>query len=246
MRPSAIETFQRCPLRWVLSAVGAEASPDTTRTVGTAVHAVAQQVAEGLPPAEAPAAARPPSSTSSTSVRGWSDQRQRQSAQDMLDRVPRLARRRRPGAGRRRGRVRRHRRPGAVIRGTGRPAGAGRRGPAGRRRPQDRQDARPRTPRSTASWPPTRWPSPRALRASTARRPAARRCCRSARAPRPRSSTRSRCPPTCPSRRPGPASCSPRSATGMGGGAVRGAHRHRTASAARRGAAARCRSPAGR
>jgi superfamily I DNA/RNA helicase/RecB family exonuclease len=85
VRPSNIETFQRCPLKWVLSAVGAEASPDTTRTVGTAVHAVAQQVAEGLPPADAPAVLAAELDQLDLGP-GWSDQRQRQSAQDMLSR----------------------------------------------------------------------------------------------------------------------------------------------------------------
>jgi RecB family exonuclease len=85
VRPSAIETFQRCPLRWVLGAVGAEASPDATRTVGTAVHAVAQQVAAGLPPAEAPAALAAELDRLDLGP-GWADQRQRASAQEMLDR----------------------------------------------------------------------------------------------------------------------------------------------------------------
>jgi superfamily I DNA/RNA helicase/RecB family exonuclease len=85
VRPSAIETFQRCPLRWVLSAVGAEASPDTTRTVGTAVHEVAQMVADGLPAADAPAALAAELDQLDLGP-GWSDQRQRQSAQDMLGR----------------------------------------------------------------------------------------------------------------------------------------------------------------
>jgi superfamily I DNA/RNA helicase/RecB family exonuclease len=85
VRPSGIETFQRCPLRWVLSAVGAEASPDTTRTVGTAVHAVAQQVADGLPTADAPTVLAAELDQLDLGP-GWSDQRQRQSAQDMLGR----------------------------------------------------------------------------------------------------------------------------------------------------------------
>ncbi|MGZ8750979.1 MAG: PD-(D/E)XK nuclease family protein, partial [Pseudonocardia sp.] len=85
VRPSAIETFQRCPLRWVLGAVGAEASPDATRTVGSAVHAVAQQVAEGLLPADAPAVLAAELDQLDLGP-GWADQRQRQSAQDMLDR----------------------------------------------------------------------------------------------------------------------------------------------------------------
>jgi superfamily I DNA/RNA helicase/RecB family exonuclease len=85
VRPSNIETFQRCPLKWVLGAVGAEASPDTTRTVGTAVHDVAQQVADGLPPAEAPAVLAAELDQLDLGP-GWSDQRQRRSAQDMLDR----------------------------------------------------------------------------------------------------------------------------------------------------------------
>ncbi|WP_448640934.1 ATP-dependent helicase [Geodermatophilus sp. URMC 63] len=85
VRPSAIETFQRCPLKWVLGAVGAEASPDATRTVGTAVHAVAQRVAEGLPPAEAPAALAAELDVLALGP-GWADQRQRVAARDMLDR----------------------------------------------------------------------------------------------------------------------------------------------------------------
>ena len=85
VRPSAIETFQRCPLRWVLGAVGAEASPDATRTVGTAVHDVAQRVAEGLGPAEAPEVLAAELDLLDLGP-GWSDQRQRQSAQDMLER----------------------------------------------------------------------------------------------------------------------------------------------------------------
>ncbi|SFD97572.1 ATP-dependent helicase [Blastococcus tunisiensis] len=84
VRPSAIETFQRCPLRWVLGAVGAEASPDTTRTVGSAVHAVAQQVAEGLPPGDAPAVLAAELDQLDLGP-GWSDQRQRVTAQEMLD-----------------------------------------------------------------------------------------------------------------------------------------------------------------
>jgi superfamily I DNA/RNA helicase/RecB family exonuclease len=85
VRPSAIEGFRRCPLRWVLSAVGAEAAPDTTRTVGTAVHAVAQQVADGLPPAGARAALDAELDTLDLGP-GWADQRQRTSAHEMLDR----------------------------------------------------------------------------------------------------------------------------------------------------------------
>nr|WP_239521837.1 ATP-dependent DNA helicase [Geodermatophilus sabuli] len=85
VRPSAIETFQRCPLRWVLGAVGAEASPDATRTVGSAVHAVAQRVADGLPSAQAPAALAAELDQLDLGP-GWSDQRQRDAAQEMLDR----------------------------------------------------------------------------------------------------------------------------------------------------------------
>jgi superfamily I DNA/RNA helicase/RecB family exonuclease len=84
VRPSAIETFQRCPLRWVLGAVGAEASPDATRTVGSAVHAVAQQVAEGLPPEEARSALAEELDQLDLGP-GWSDQRQRENAQQMLE-----------------------------------------------------------------------------------------------------------------------------------------------------------------
>jgi superfamily I DNA/RNA helicase/RecB family exonuclease len=84
VRPSAIEGFRRCPLRWVLGAVGAEAAPDSTRTVGSAVHAVAQQVAEGLPPAEAPAVLD--AELDSLVGSGWYDRRLRADAQRMLSR----------------------------------------------------------------------------------------------------------------------------------------------------------------
>ena len=83
VRPSAIDTFQRCPLRWVLGAVGAEAAPEATRTVGSAVHDVAQQVAEGLPPAEA-AAVLDAELDGLDLGPGWFDQRQRDRAQEML------------------------------------------------------------------------------------------------------------------------------------------------------------------
>ncbi|MGY1701066.1 ATP-dependent helicase [Geodermatophilus sp. SYSU D00766] len=85
VRPSAIETFQRCPLTWVLGAVGAEASPDTTRSVGSAVHAVAQKVAEGLPAGEARAALAEELDALDLGP-GWADQRQRVAARDMLER----------------------------------------------------------------------------------------------------------------------------------------------------------------
>ncbi|MGY2076772.1 ATP-dependent helicase [Blastococcus sp. SYSU DS0828] len=85
VRPSAIETFQRCPLRWVLGAVGAEASPDATRTVGSAVHAVAQQVAEGLPAPDARTVLDAELDQLDLGP-GWADQRQRVHAHDMLDR----------------------------------------------------------------------------------------------------------------------------------------------------------------
>ncbi|MEU2347522.1 ATP-dependent DNA helicase [Modestobacter sp. NPDC049651] len=83
VRPSAIDTFQRCPLRWVLGAVGAEAAPEATRTVGSAVHDVAQQVAEGLPPADA-AAVLDAELDGLDLGPGWFDQRQRDRAQEML------------------------------------------------------------------------------------------------------------------------------------------------------------------
>ncbi|WP_448615739.1 ATP-dependent helicase [Modestobacter sp. URMC 112] len=83
VRPSAIDTFQRCPLRWVLGAVGAEAAPEATRTVGSAVHDVAQQVAEGLAPADAPAALDAELDGLDLGP-GWFDQRQRDRAQEML------------------------------------------------------------------------------------------------------------------------------------------------------------------
>ncbi len=83
VRPSAIDTFQRCPLRWVLGAVGAESAPEAIRTVGSAVHDVAQQVAEGLLPADAPAVLDAELDQLDLGP-GWVDQRQRRRAQDML------------------------------------------------------------------------------------------------------------------------------------------------------------------
>ena len=83
VRPSAVDTFQRCPLRWVLGAVGAEASPETTRTVGSAVHDVAQQVAEGLSPERAPEVLAAELDQLDLGP-GWFDQRQRDRAQEML------------------------------------------------------------------------------------------------------------------------------------------------------------------
>jgi RecB family exonuclease len=85
VRPSAIEGFRRCPLRWVLGAVGAEPAPETNRSVGTAVHDVAQQVAEGLSPEEADTALDTELDRLDLGP-GWADQRQRAAAHDMLDR----------------------------------------------------------------------------------------------------------------------------------------------------------------
>jgi RecB family exonuclease len=69
----------------VLGAVGAEAAPDTSRTVGSAVHAVAQRVAEGLPAADASAALDAELDTLDLGP-GWADQRQRDGAHQMLQR----------------------------------------------------------------------------------------------------------------------------------------------------------------
>ena len=88
-RPSRPSSAARCAGCSARSAP--RRRPDTTRTVGTAVHAVAQQVADGLPPAEAPAALAAELDQLDLGP-GWSDQRQRQSAQDMLDRFLALAR----------------------------------------------------------------------------------------------------------------------------------------------------------
>ncbi|MGY1605091.1 ATP-dependent helicase [Geodermatophilus sp. SYSU D00815] len=85
VRPSAIEGFRRCPLRWVLGAVGAEPAPDANRTVGTAVHQVAQRVAEGLPAQDARAALDAELDQLDLGP-GWADQRQRATAHEMLDR----------------------------------------------------------------------------------------------------------------------------------------------------------------
>jgi RecB family exonuclease len=84
VRPSAIENYRQCPLRWVLGAVGAESPPDLPVSVGSAVHAVAQQVAEGLPPEEAPAALE--AELDGILGTGWFDRRQREDARRKLER----------------------------------------------------------------------------------------------------------------------------------------------------------------
>jgi RecB family exonuclease len=84
VRPSNIENFRRCPLQWVLSTVGAQSPPDLPVSVGSAVHAVAQQVAEGLPPDQAPAALE--SELDGVLGTGWFDRRQREEARAKLDR----------------------------------------------------------------------------------------------------------------------------------------------------------------
>ena len=158
--------------------------------------------------------------------------------------VPHLARRGGARADRRGGRVRRHRRPGPHPR-EGRPAGARRRGTAGRRRPQDREDRRQehRGARSAGRLPGGRGRG--RVRRPRHRARAGRRSSRSAPAPRPRSSSRSRCPPTCRSARRGRASCWSRWGRAWARPPSRSAPA-RTARGARRAAAARCRSPAGR
>jgi ATP-dependent exoDNAse (exonuclease V) beta subunit len=84
VRPSHIENYRRCPLRWVLGTVGAESPPDLPVSVGSAVHQVAQQVAEGLPPEEAPAALE--TQLDGLLGSGWFDRRQREDARKKLDR----------------------------------------------------------------------------------------------------------------------------------------------------------------
>jgi RecB family exonuclease len=84
VRPSSIENYRQCPLRWVLGAVGAESPPDLPVSVGSAVHAVAQRVADGLPPDEAPAALE--AELDAVLGTSWFDRRQRDEARGKLDR----------------------------------------------------------------------------------------------------------------------------------------------------------------
>jgi RecB family exonuclease len=84
VRPSNVEHYRQCPLRWVLGSVGAESPPDLPVSVGTAVHAVAQRVADGLPPDEAPAALE--AELDAVLGTGWFDRRQREEARAKLDR----------------------------------------------------------------------------------------------------------------------------------------------------------------
>jgi RecB family exonuclease len=83
VRPSNIENYRRCPLQWVLSTVGAQSPPDLPVSVGSAVHAVAQQVAEGMPPEEAPTALE--AELDAVLGTGWFDRRQRAEARAKLD-----------------------------------------------------------------------------------------------------------------------------------------------------------------
>ena len=84
VRPSSVEGYRQCPLRWVLGAVGAESPPDLPVSVGSAVHAVAQQVADGLAPDDAPAALEV--ELDAVLGSGWFDRRQREEARRKLDR----------------------------------------------------------------------------------------------------------------------------------------------------------------
>jgi RecB family exonuclease len=84
VRPSNIENFRRCPLQWVLGTVGAQSPPDLPVSVGSAVHAVAHRVADGLPPEEAPAALE--AELDGLLGNGWFDRRQREDARTKLDR----------------------------------------------------------------------------------------------------------------------------------------------------------------
>jgi superfamily I DNA/RNA helicase/RecB family exonuclease len=84
VRPSNVEGYRQCPLRWVLGAVGAQSPPDLPVSVGSAVHLVAQRVAEGLPPHEAPAALE--AELDSVLGTAWFDRRQREEARAKLDR----------------------------------------------------------------------------------------------------------------------------------------------------------------
>jgi RecB family exonuclease len=68
----------------VLGAVGAQSPPDLPVSVGSAVHAVAQQVAEGLAPQDAPAALE--AELDAVLGTAWFDRRQRDEARAKLDR----------------------------------------------------------------------------------------------------------------------------------------------------------------
>jgi RecB family exonuclease len=84
VRPSSIETYRQCPLRWVLGAVGAESPPELPVSVGSAVHAVAQRVADGLAPDDAPTALD--AELDAILGSGWFDRRQREEAHRKLGR----------------------------------------------------------------------------------------------------------------------------------------------------------------
>jgi RecB family exonuclease len=68
----------------VLGSVGAESPPDLPVSVGSAVHAVAQQVADGLPPDQAHAALD--AQLDPLLGSSWFDSRQREDARRKLDR----------------------------------------------------------------------------------------------------------------------------------------------------------------
>ena len=88
LSPSRLESFARCPLRWVLESSGGTSGDSTSQGIGTLVHALAQQVAEeGMPSDEIAAQLHDRLASAIKRVdlgSGWFAVRQRERAAEMV------------------------------------------------------------------------------------------------------------------------------------------------------------------
>ena len=158
LSPSAVATFTRCGLRWLLEAAAGAGSPSAARGFGIVIHAAAALAAEGADDDDI--AKRLDEMWHHLDFGStWYNAQQRQRAELMVAKFLDWHRRNPRELVAIEKSLRVQRRPGADHR-PGRPAGARRRRRRDRRRPEDRQRARCRTPtwsaiRSLAciSWP---------------------------------------------------------------------------------------------
>ena len=88
LSPSRLESFARCPVRWLLESSGGTSGDSTSQGIGTLVHALAQQVAEeGVPGDEIAAQLQERLASAIKRVdlgSGWFAVRQRERAAEMV------------------------------------------------------------------------------------------------------------------------------------------------------------------
>jgi len=88
LSPSRLESFARCPLRWLLESSGGTSGDSTSQGIGTLVHALAQQVADdGVPAAEVAVQLQERLASAIKRVdlgSGWFAVRQRERAAEMV------------------------------------------------------------------------------------------------------------------------------------------------------------------